>query len=550
VPSKQDNVKRGALRDQLGLSFENTIRAISSRVNLVTGAEDYAARIDHDNAGVASAAAFDRLGVYMFVALENTREVAVVDAHAGWEMFRIGVGRAPQGVAISADGRTLYVNNFLDRTVSIFDITALVEDGIANLPLVATKSTITTEKLTNKILKGKRFFYDAKDPKLALDGYVSCAACHNDGGHDGRVWDMTGFGEGLRNTISLRGRAGAQGFLHWSNNFDEVQDFEMQIRTLAGGLGLMTNAQLNTGTRSQPLGDKKAGVNTDLDALAAYVASLNTFAPSPYRNADGSLTAAGASGRAIFAAKNCAACHGGTAFTNSASNNPKDIGTLTAESGNRLGGALTGIDIPTLRDAWATAPYLHRGSAATLGDAIREHGNLALTGQEIDDLAAYVAQIGNQESSAPVPPPVGGTGLQGAYFNNLTLSGSPVLTRTEAVDFGWSTRSPGTGVNKDSFSVRWTGFVQAPVAGKYKFQTAVNDGVRLRINGALVIDNWVDHSATSTTSSAAITLAAGTKYSVTMEYYDKADAAVARLRWKPPGQSSFVAVPAANLYPN
>ena len=49
--------------------------------------------------------------------------------------------------------------------------------------------------------------------------------------------------------------------------------------------------QFNTGTRSQPLGDRKAGVSADLDALAAYVASLNQFDPSPRRNADGTLSA-------------------------------------------------------------------------------------------------------------------------------------------------------------------------------------------------------------------------------------------------------------------
>ena len=101
------------------------------------------------------------------------------------------------------------------------------------------------------MLAGKQLFYDARDPRLARDRYMSCASCHNDGGHDGRVWDLTGLGEGLRNTIALRGRAGmGQGFLHWSNNFDEVQDFEGQIRTLAGGTGLMTDAEFNTGTRS------------------------------------------------------------------------------------------------------------------------------------------------------------------------------------------------------------------------------------------------------------------------------------------------------------
>ena len=61
------------------------------------------------------------------------------------------------------------------------------------------------------MLQGKQLFYDAKDTRLARDGYISCASCHNDGGHDGRVWDLTGFGEGLRNTVSLRGRAGGAG---------------------------------------------------------------------------------------------------------------------------------------------------------------------------------------------------------------------------------------------------------------------------------------------------------------------------------------------------
>ena len=108
------------------------------------------------------------------------------------------------------------------------------------------------------MLSGKQFFYDARDTRLARDRYMSCATCHNDGGHDGRVWDLTGMGEGLRNTIALRGRAGGQGFLHWSNNFDEVQDFEGQIRTLAGGTGLMTDALVQR-RHAQPAAGRRQG---------------------------------------------------------------------------------------------------------------------------------------------------------------------------------------------------------------------------------------------------------------------------------------------------
>ena len=551
VPSKQDNVQRGMLRDGRGLDFQNTVRAIGSRIDLAGGTEDYAARLDFDNAGVASAALFDRLGVYLFVALETSRQVAIVSAHDHWQIFRIDVGRAPQGLALSADGRTLYVNNFMDRTVSVFDLTSLVVDGKVDVPLRATLTSVGTDKLSATVLKGKQLFYDAKDTRLARDAYVSCASCHNDGGHDGRVWDLTGFGEGLRNTINLRGRAATgQGFLHWSNNFDEVQDFEGQIRTLAGGTGLMTNDQFNTGTRSQPLGDRKTGVSSDLDALAAYVTSLNTFQSSPLRNATGTLTSAAVAGKAVFVAKNCASCHGGRAFTISASSNPQNVGTITAASGNRLGGPLTGIDVPTLRDVWATAPYLHNGSAATIADAIQAHAGFTATATELSNLAAYVAQIGNQETTAPTSSSLNsGAGLVGQYFNNTTLSGTPVLQRTEAVNFGWSTSSPGPGVNADQFSVRWSGKVEATSTGSFQFQTASNDGVRVWINGVLVINNWTNH-ATTTNNSAAIALTGGTRYAITMEFYDGTGAAVARLRWKRPGQTSYAPIPASRLYAN
>jgi mono/diheme cytochrome c family protein/cytochrome c553 len=552
VPSKQDNVKRGALRDATGLTFQNTVRAISSRIDLDAGSEDYAARLDHDNSGVASAITYDRYGIYAFVALETSREIAVVDAHDAWEIFRFGAGRAPEGLALSADGWRLYVSNYMDRTVGVYDLAKLLDEGIADVPLLATVPAIGAEKLGAQALQGKRLFYDAKDARLARDGYLSCASCHDDGGNDGRTWDLTGFGEGLRNTISLRGRSGSQGFLHWSGNFDEVQDFEGQIRAFSAGTGLMTNSQFNQGTRSQPLGDRKAGVSAELDALAAYVASLDAFDASPRRNADGTLTAAAVSGRGIFEARNCASCHGGTAFTVSAANNLKDVGTTNADSGKRLGGALSGIDVPTLRDAWATAPYLHRGSAATLGAAIRAHAGMTITDADLADLSAYVAQIGGQETTAPgtAPPPSGpntGAGLAGAYFNNKTLSGSPVLQRTETVNFSWSTNAPGAGVNKDGFSARWTGKVEAISTGSYTFQTTSNDGVRLWINGVLVVDNWTNH-ATVTNNSPVMSMTKNQRYAIRMEFYDNSGAAVARLKWKKPGSTSFAAVPMGRLY--
>ena len=107
---------------------------------------------------VASAALHDRRGVYMFVALETSREVAVVDAYDGSQIFRLNVGRAPQGLALSADGNRLYVNNFMDRTVSVFDISTLLVEGIADVPLVATWSPVASENLSPQVLLGQAAF--------------------------------------------------------------------------------------------------------------------------------------------------------------------------------------------------------------------------------------------------------------------------------------------------------------------------------------------------------------------------------------------------------
>ena len=548
VPSKQDNVLRGTQRDGLALNFQNTVRAVSSRINLATQTEDLGARVDHDNASMASAAVYDPLGVLLFVALETSREVVVLDAHRRTQIMRIDVGRAPQGLAVSGDGLTLYVHNFMDRTVGVFDLKPLVQRSLASAPALATLNAVANEKLSANVLRGKQFFYDARDTRLARDRYMSCASCHNDGGHDGRVWDLRAQGEGLRNTTSLRGRAGAQGRLHWSNNFDEVQDFEGQIRTLAGGTGLMTDAQFGAGTRSQPLGDAKAGVSADLDALAAYVASLNTFDPSPARSDSGALTAVGTQGRDLFAALNCASCHSGTAFTRSAVDNPASIGTLKTSSGQRLFNPLSGIDVPTLRDVWATAPYLHDGSAATLEAAVRAHSGVSVTDAQLAQLVQYLREIGSEEVTAPLPAFVysSGAGLKGNYFAGLVPGDTALLTRTEAVNFNWGTSAPGVGVPAGDYSVRWTGTVTIPNNGYYRFRTVSADGVRLWVDGSLRVYNWTDHAPTTNTGNSQYYYA-GSRLSVHLEYYERGDGAVMQLLWRTPNSFVYVPVPASQL---
>ena len=158
------------------------MRAIASRIDLGTGAEDLDSRVDLDNASVASAAAFDPFGNYLFVALETSREVAVVDAQGRYEIFRFTSAARRRAWRVSDDGQRLYVNNFMDRTVGVFDLTRLLDLGESNVPPLATLPAVATESLTAQVLKGKQFFYDARDTRLARDAYMSCASCHNDGG--------------------------------------------------------------------------------------------------------------------------------------------------------------------------------------------------------------------------------------------------------------------------------------------------------------------------------------------------------------------------------
>jgi hypothetical protein len=143
------------------------------------------------------------------------------------------------------------------------------------------------------------------------------------------------------------------------------------------------------------------------------------------------------------------------------------------------------------------------------------------------------------------------TGLTGQYFNDPTTGTTHfvtlALTRTDnTVNFAWGAASPGTGVGTNNFSVRWTGQVQAPVSGSFRFSTVSDDGIRLWINGQQVINNWTDHSSTTNTS-AAITLTAGVKYTVTLEYYEKGGDATAKLQWSYPGQATQI-IPQSRLF--
>jgi hypothetical protein len=162
--------------------------------------------------------------------------------------------------------------------------------------------------------------------------------------------------------------------------------------------------------------------------------------------------------------------------------------------------------------------------------------------------AAGESANSSQASATPSsPPPTGnGTGLKGEYYNNIDFTGTK-KTRTDAtVDFNWGNGAPIAGIQGDTFSVRWTGEVEAQFTQTYTFYTVTDDGVRLWVNGQQLIEDWNNHAATE--NSGTITLTAGQRYTIQMDYYENTGAAVAQLLWSSPSQTKQV-IPQTQLYP-
>ncbi|WAH37720.1 glycoside hydrolase family 3 C-terminal domain-containing protein [Alicyclobacillus dauci] len=132
-----------------------------------------------------------------------------------------------------------------------------------------------------------------------------------------------------------------------------------------------------------------------------------------------------------------------------------------------------------------------------------------------------------------IPAQYFGNGLQGQFYNNVNLSGDPVLTRTDTnLDFNWNGNSPGSGVNADNWSAQWTGTLAPPTTGSYTFSLSSDDGSRLYINGQLVVDNWNYQPVTTKTGS--ITLTAGQPVQVTIQYMQGGGQSSLQLGWAPP----------------
>ncbi len=112
------------------------------------------------------------------------------------------------------------------------------------------------------------------------------------------------------------------------------------------------------------------------------------------------------------------------------------------------------------------------------------------------------------------------------YWNNTTMSGDPALQRFEStLDHDWGRGAPASGINADRFSARWERTINVS-SGNYRFTATMDDGLRLWVDGTLIIDSWWDSQVHSL--AADIYLSSG-EHHLKVEYYDAGGDAVAKL---------------------
>jgi glucose/arabinose dehydrogenase len=188
--------------------------------------------------------------------------------------------------------------------------------------------------------------------------------------------------------------------------------------------------------------------------------------------------------------------------------------TATADDGVRVY-----LDGTLVIDQW-------KDQAPTTYTATRQvtAGNHELKVEYYENGGGAVARV--NVAAVPASCPTGQ--YRASYYPNRTLTGAPATVRCEtAINNNWGSGSPpGTGVGPDNFSVRWVGTRSFATTRNYTFTATADDGVRVYLDGALIIDQWKDQAPTSYTATRRVT--AG-NHEVRMEYYERGGGAVARL---------------------
>lgn len=284
-----------------------------------------------DEGFVVSAAS----NIVVKIAVDPTTGAATVlnDPFDPSRVLQIRVGKNPRGIVINSTDTRAYVMNEVSRDVTVIDLTRVPEQVSATLRSASLPAPGSSEDI---VLIGKELYhtsvgeFDPPGPgqppiagRMSSEGWGSCGSCHPFGLSDNVVWI---FAAGPRRTVPqhtdfdqtdpqrLRQRA-----LNWSAIFDEEEDFELNIRGVSGGLGLIVQADGitpdNPVAAFSPSNANRRqlrvrGVNA-WEAIKAFE-RFGIRAPiSPLSQNDPDVVA----GRQLFIQARCAQCHGGPQWT-------------------------------------------------------------------------------------------------------------------------------------------------------------------------------------------------------------------------------------------
>ncbi len=348
-----------------------------------------------DPASGPHAMAFTPDGKLALVAFEDSEDVMVLDAETGFEksLVRPLPSTMLEGIVVDREGKYAYVDgrNTHDVTVLSIDET----DSIAPVRVDgAAIERLGVDPMPAELRLGQRLFYTANSAAFPVtqNFWVACATCHIEGGSDAVTWL---FRQGPRDTPTNAGGPSNTGFMMRQALRNSVTQYDETIRIEQGG-------HYDRHVPSEM---------ADLDALAAFVNRAIPYPSNPNLAASG-LTDAQHQGEMTFLAK-CASCHSGAYLTDSAEDNPgldlsknvplHDVGTCVKTGAHPdqpsldvLGNMHTACDFdtPSLRAIFATPPYFHDGSAATLQDVVdRLSFSSGLDPKDKADLVLYLETL-------------------------------------------------------------------------------------------------------------------------------------------------------------
>lgn len=135
-------------------------------------------------------------------------------------------------------------------------------------------------------------------------------------------------------------------------------------------------------------------------------------------------------------------------------------------------------------------------------------------------------------------PPLTGDGLRGEYFNGPNFEKKAFIRTDPQIAFDWNWSYPAPGVQREYFSVRWTGKLYAPVTGRYRFSAVVDDGVRVWVGGKRVIDEWRKQDDIQFVGE--VFLNARTWYDLRVEYYNDWKGSIVFVNWELPPTDPIV----------